>query len=153
MVQQEATHREPVWRERSDFIIGIPIDPGNTDVITEQLWARKVSESTFEICCIPFFAYDISLGDVVEVDASFEVKRVVERSGRYVFRVHVKDSISSVAADVVRSIEAQGGLVEWSSPRLFAVDADNSIKAQEIASLLQQMEEQGLLVYETGRTA
>ncbi|WP_205829056.1 DUF4265 domain-containing protein [Microbacterium sp. B19(2022)] len=153
MVQQEATHREPVWRERSDFIIGIPIDPGNTDVITEQLWARKVSESTFEICCIPFFAYDISLGDVVEVDASFEVKRVVERSGRYVFRVHVKDSISSVAADVVRSIEAQGGLVEWSSPRLFAVDADNSIKAQEIANLLQQMEEQGLLVYETGRTA
>ncbi|NJI60151.1 DUF4265 domain-containing protein [Microbacterium oxydans] len=142
-----------MWRERSDFIIGIPIDPGNTDVITEQLWARKVSESTFEICCIPFFAYDISLGDVVEVDASFEVKRVVERSGRYVFRVHVKDSISSVAADVVRSIEAQGGLVEWSSPRLFAVDADNSIKAQEIANLLQQMEEQGLLVYETGRTA
>lgn len=52
-----------------------------------------------------------------------------------------------------RSIEAQGGLVEWSSPRLFAVDADNHINAQEIANLLQQMEAQGVLVYETGRTA
>ncbi|MGW9159411.1 DUF4265 domain-containing protein [Microbacterium sp. NPDC055665] len=153
MVHQEAVHREPVWRERSDFVIGIPIAPGSTDVTTEQLWARRISESRFEICCIPFFAYDIALGDVVEVDASLTVQRVVEHSGRYVFRVHLKNSTSSGAPDVARPIEALGGLVEWSSPILFAIDADEYVMAQEIANLLQQMEARGVLVFETGRTA
>jgi hypothetical protein len=36
----------------------------------EQLWARQVGDRRFEICCIPFFVYDMALGDVVETDAN-----------------------------------------------------------------------------------
>jgi anaerobic glycerol-3-phosphate dehydrogenase len=43
-----------VWRERSDFIIGAEIEPGATGKDTEQLWARKIDESHFDLCCIPF---------------------------------------------------------------------------------------------------
>lgn len=73
---REAVHREPMWRERSNFIIATAIDSANTDISTEQLWARKVDDRHFELCCIPFFAYDLALGDVVETDSDFLVQGV-----------------------------------------------------------------------------
>lgn len=88
MSATEAVHRDPVWRERSNFIIATEVDPADTNVTTEQLWARKVDDCHFELCCIPFFAYDLALGDVVEVDADYMVRRVSTASGRYVFRVY-----------------------------------------------------------------
>lgn len=85
---REAVHDDPVWRDRSDLIIAASIDPGSTGVTTEQLWARREGDR-YEICCIPFFVYDLVLGDTVEVDADHLVTEVVERLGRFVFRVHV----------------------------------------------------------------
>lgn len=54
-VAREAIHAEPIWRERSNFIIASAIDAAEMDVATEQLWARKVDYSHFELVCIPFF--------------------------------------------------------------------------------------------------
>jgi hypothetical protein len=45
---REAVHRDPVWRDRADFIIATRIDPGETGVGTEQLWARRVGELVYE---------------------------------------------------------------------------------------------------------
>jgi hypothetical protein len=56
---KEAQHLAPVWRERADFILGAIVEDG----ISEQLWARKVDDLQFEVCCIPFWVYNISLGD------------------------------------------------------------------------------------------
>lgn len=84
---REATHPEPVWWMRSNFVIATAIDSANTDVTTEELWARKIDEGHFELCCIPFFAYDIALGDVVEADSQYMVRRVIRRPGKLVFRV------------------------------------------------------------------
>lgn len=43
------------------------------------------------MCCIPFFVYDVALGDVVatspEGDGKYIVEKVVQPSGRFVFRV------------------------------------------------------------------
>jgi hypothetical protein len=41
------------------------------------LWARQVGDRRFEICCIPFFLYDVALGDVVETDENYSLVRVV----------------------------------------------------------------------------
>lgn len=95
---REAVHQEPVWRDRSNFVIAAAV-PGGGDTETEQLWGRQIDERRFEICCIPFFVYDLALGDVVETDGDYIVERVVEPSGRYVFRVwfgesfHPRDAI------------------------------------------------------------
>lgn len=83
---RKAVHQDPVRRDRSNFIVAGPIRDGG-DIKTEQLWARRDDEGRrFEVCCIPFFAYDLALGDVVETNAGFLVERVVRQSGRYVFR-------------------------------------------------------------------
>lgn len=149
---REATHAEAVWRERSNFVIATAIESANTDITTEQLWARKIDEAHFELCCVPFFAYDIALGDVVETDSQYMVKRVVHRSGRFVFRVWFGDSFQP-RREVADQLEALGALLEWSSPNLLAVDAADEKLARTLSGWLLGQEQQGHLVYETGKTA
>lgn len=152
MVACEAVHRDPIWRDRSDFIIATEIDPGGTGIATEQLWARKVDGRRFELCCIPFFAYDLALGDLVEVDADYLVRQVTKPSGRYVFRVHFERANYGFRDGVVLGLTERGALVEWSSPSMFTIDARDGTHAQEIADYLQVEENRGRLVYEAGKS-
>lgn len=147
---REAVHQEPVWRERSDFIIAAEVPEGG-DTKTEQLWARQLGDHRFEICCIPFFVYDIALGDVVETDSSYVVQRVVEPSGRYVFRVWFGESFHP-RDEIADGLKTFGSLVEWSSRNLLAVDAIDAAHAQHVADFLAERERAGHLVYETGRS-
>lgn len=149
----EAVHRDPVWRDRANFIVATRIDPGDTGITTEQLWARKIDQRHFELCCIPFFAYDLALGDVVEVDDDYLFHRVTAASGRYVFRVHFAEVNLEFRDDVVLGLTERGALTEWSSPSMVAVDARDAAHAQEVADYLFEQEQLGHLVYETGKTA
>lgn len=153
---REAQHTEPVWRDRSDFIIAVDVSGYSSAADREQLWAKQLGENRFKLCCIPFFAYNLTLGDVVETapsgDRKYLISQVVQPSGRYVFRVwfgetsHPRDSI---AADLGKL----GALLEWSSTNLLAVDARDQQHAQEIAGYLAAAEAEGKLMFETGRTA
>lgn len=147
---REAVHQDPVWRDHSNFIIAAPISDGG-DIKTEQLWARKDDEGRFEICCIPFFVYDLALGDVVETGADYLVRRVVRPSGRYVFRVWFGESFHP-REEIADELKALGSLVEWSSRNLLAVDAADEEHAQLVADFLMEREKAGHLVYETGRS-
>lgn len=147
---REAVHQEPIWRDRSNFIIAASIRDGG-DVETEQLWARRDDEGHFEICCIPFFVYDLALGDVVETSADYLVQRVIRQSGRYVFRVWFGESFHP-RDEVAGQLKGLGSLVEWSSPNLLAVDAVDLEHAQMVADFLVQHQDAGHLAYETGRS-
>lgn len=147
-------HSDPVWRERSNFVVNARLpEPGGGKEF-EQLFARQVTEDTFEVCCIPFLLYDIALGDVVRTVAAegrkYLVDSVVHRSGHVTFRVwfggtdHPKDA-------VVDDLRRLGALVEWSSANLLAVDADGEEHAQRVADYLWSAEQAGHFVYETGR--
>jgi hypothetical protein len=149
------THLEPVWRDRADFLIMVELpDPGPPNRM-EQLWSRQLGPNRFEVCCIPFFAYDLALGDIVETSAKpdfeFIVERVLVPSGRYVFRVWFGDSFQP-RAELTAELAALGGLVEWSSPNLVAIDAADEGAAQVLADCLAGHEALGHVVYETGRT-
>jgi len=147
----EATHQAPAWCDRADFIIGTEIEPNEAGVETEQLWARRISQTEFEVCCIPFFAYDIALGDIVETTADFTVRQVSKPSGRFVFRVFFtnpdmpKDSCFD-------SLVSLGATCEWSSANLLAVDAEDEVHAQRISNYLLVESLTGSIFYETGRS-
>ena len=147
-------HPDPVWRKRSNFIIRAQLPTEYHPWRFEQLFARRLSENTFEICCIPFFMYNIALGDVVATtateDSKYLVTSVVKPSGRYVFRVWFGESLR-FARDITEKLEALGSLIEWSSVNLLAVDAIDQDHAQVVADLLAEHERLGHLVYETGR--
>lgn len=151
--EQFSTHTEPVWRERANFIINAPLPEAGR---FEQLWTKQVGENQFEICCIPFFLYGLALGDMVETapqgGRQYVLSRMLSRSGRYVFRAYFERPQYRHRDSTVQALEAVGAQVEWSSPSLLAIDADGP-SAREVADLLQDLERQERLVYETGRTA
>jgi len=151
-----ATHTEPVWREKANFIINVELAPNETSKQFEQLWARQLSDDEFEVCCIPFFVYDLALGDVVKTapkgERRYIVDRVVKPSGRYTFRVWFGKSFHP-RDEIVDEIQRLGSLVEWSSANMVAVDAVDAEHAHRVADFLWDREQKKQLIYETGRTA
>ena len=146
-------HQEPVWRERSNFIINAELSEKDLPWRSEQLYVRQVSDDRFEVCCIPFFLYDVALGDIVATspkgDRKYVVTNVVQPSGRYVFRVWLGESLQA-PDEIAEQLEALGSLVEWSSRNLLAVDAVDQEHAQLVANYLAERERAQQLIYETG---
>ena len=83
-------HLNPLSRDRADFLIHAKCGKAGEDTFWEQLWVKQLTDNQFEICCIPFFARDIAIGDVVEThsDGQFQhlIKRVIQPSGHYTQR-------------------------------------------------------------------
>jgi hypothetical protein len=148
-------HGDPVWRESSNFIINAKLPVSDSPRRFEQLFAKQIDDDRFEICCIPFFVYDIALGDVVATspsgDRKYVVKEVLQPSGRYVFRVWFGESFQP-RHEVAQALKSLGSLVEWSSTNLLAVDAVDDEHAQLVADFLSEEERLGHLLYETGRS-
>lgn len=153
--QEFVLHPDPVWRERANFIIHAELPEKDRPKRFEQLWARELDGHQFEVCCIPFFVFDVALGDVVITSPKdgrrYVVAKVIQPSGRYVFRVWFGQSFQP-RDEVVHEVEALGSLIEWSSQNLLAVDAADKLHAHLIADLLMKHEKAGHLVYETGRS-
>jgi hypothetical protein len=149
-------HLNPVWKERANFIVGAKVTNKETGDVEawEQLWSKKISDNTFEICCIPFFLYDIVLGDEVKTDSEFWIIEVSKPSGHFTFRVWFGDSTdSAIREDVLQIIKKSECSPEWYSNNLLAVDAPSEDHAKLIADFLYLKERQGLLIYETGKTS
>jgi len=149
-------HRDPVWRERSNFIINAELLEADRPRRFEQIFAKQLGEDRFEVCCIPFFLYDIALGDVVVTSAKggrkYVVDKVVEPSGRYVFRVWFGETVYP-RDEIAEKLGEFGALLEWSSVNLLAVDARDHAHAQQVADYLAAAEADGVLMFETGRSA
>lgn len=153
MQSDHAVHGDPIWRDRANYILDAVLVGEDLPKHFEQLWTRQVGENEFEICCIPFFLYNIALGDIVSSlpDGSGLVERVVRPSGRYVFRAILNDP-EAPFDDIITWIAQRGGLIEWSSRSMIAIDAVDEVAAQQLADHLADLEAQGRLVYETGRS-
>ncbi len=154
---QYITHEYPVWRKQADFIIHAKIETNDNILRLEQLWARRISgsENNFEICCIPFFLYNLSLGDKVKTDMKYGKKyvftKVVEPSGHYTFRIWFNDN--KLRSEILNELIEIGCLVERQSPtgNLIALDIHSFDGATKLAEYLLGKEQQGVLIYETGR--
>lgn len=153
--QEFVVHQDPVWRERANFIINAELAEVDRPKRFEQLWARQLTDGRFEVCCIPFFIFDLALGDVVATSPrdgrKYVVDKVIKPSGRYVFRVWFGQSFQP-RAEIADELKALGSLIEWSSRNLLAIDAADGERAQLVASFLMAREKAGHLVYETGRS-
>lgn len=150
--EYEAVHQAPVWRDRANFVFAAHLGTKDGKNEWEQLWGQKTATHRFILCCIPFFAQDIALGDEVETDVDFVLHRVVHHAGQTTFRVWFGEHDKATREALVREIEAMKPLMEWSTENLLALSLSDDAEAQSIADYLQAREEQGLLQYETGRT-
>jgi Domain of unknown function (DUF4265) len=154
--EEFVVHEAPVWRARANFIVNAELRESDRPKRFEQLWTRQFGDDEFEVCCIPFFLYDVALGDVVQTSAEGELRYVVERvikpSGRYVFRVWFGESFHP-REEIAKELGELGALLEWSSANLLAVDVEDDERAQGVADYLDAREKRGELMFETGRSA
>lgn len=151
-----AVHLSPVWRERANFILHADISEDAMARRWEQLWARRIDNRRLEMCCIPFFAYDLALGDEIEIDEDYNLERVVKPSGHYTYRVWFGDVPDEVQSDpaardeVLEMCRRLNCELEWSSRNLLAIDAKPGLE-QEVADFLHERELLKRLSYETGK--
>jgi hypothetical protein len=146
-------HPFPVWRDRSDFIIQAELEAADAPKRFEQLFARRLGESEFEIDCVPFFLYGLALADVVETapsnDMTFVVAGLKRPSGRSVFRVWFGDDPRS-REPVSEELRSLGALLEWSSSNLLAVDAADQATVDGVLRFLTDRQAAGELLFESG---
>jgi hypothetical protein len=102
----------------------------------EQLWTERTGEDLFKVCCIPSFAYDLALGDLVRADAGTDylIQSVAQRSGNGVARVAIKrredvDAIHPQLHDVLGRLEY---LCEWLEPGYVAVNLEPARSHDEL---------------------
>jgi hypothetical protein len=145
-------HKNPVWRERADHILHGRIEHEGLQEMREQLWVRKIADNRFELCCIPFFLYDLALGDEVETEKGI-IQRVIKPSGHRTFWIWFdKSSGSEVRRTIYEKVTGQGCLAEWYSPGLLAFDAESDELGNSVSALLEDETQQGLLECVPGRT-
>ena len=141
--------------------VGFKLDRDTDDyppVDWEWLWASRVSDSTFKIDNIPFFAKLISCGDIVsaqETDSGLIFKKLIEPSGHSTVRVIVfregrnDEQLGALVGNVRQSLRGMGCPTELSHiPNLIAVDIPSEVDYHSVSAFLSQKQGEGLLEYE-----
>ena len=150
------THDFPVWREKANFILAVRL--GDPDIPKEwkweQIWAKKVNENLFEICCIPFFAYGLALGYLINTktldEKQYVINEIVKKSEHITYRIWFinTDNWNTIIDDITNL----GCLVEarWEKSKLIAVDAPNFEIKEKLELYSTDLESKGIAKCEIG---
>lgn len=148
-------HEKPAWRERSTSVIRASVpNPPDGAKWYEQVWARRLDEHRYELCCIPFTTYDYALGDIVEVgpggSSKYLIRKILEPSGRAVLRVWLADASRETWDELLAMLRSRQLLFEFREPALVAIDVPSAGDLAGIEAKLREMENAGRLRYERG---
>lgn len=147
-------HLNPIWREKADYIIGASVPPlhkSSDDKPWEQLWARKINERNFELCCIPFFAYGLALGDEVVTNEDNMISKVSKKSGNTTMRIWFTDKITRRDIDgFCDFLFSYGYLHEWYSEHLLGINSSSLTTTEALIDNLKEYETVGKLYFEIG---
>lgn len=149
-----AAHANPVRRPRRSVMLRAVVADVGPGENFEQLWSKRVGDDLFEICCVPFFVYDIALGDVARADAEsgYVISSVARRSGNGVARVAVVRSEDVEAVHLrLHDLLAQAEyLCEWFAPGYVAINLEpgrsHDVLFEELDRLGDLVEVERLLI-------
>ena len=139
-----ATHTEPVWRAKTNYIVMADLTDHRLAGRREQMWTRRLPDGNFELCCLPFFTYGYSLGDVIapkDVGDNTVLGQVMIPSGRRLLRLafHAHEPQHSLIHDAVAR---SGRPAEWFNPGYVAIDIEDSMPV-EIEEVIVRFTEVG----------
>jgi Domain of unknown function (DUF4265) len=120
-----AVHNSPAWGWKSNFIFQIDLVVHDMPGRLEQFWGRRVANDLFEVCCIPFFTYGFSLGDVLKVDLERNrVIEVFESYGHQTLRICADSPSMGTQLHILLHewVASTGLLYEWYADGYLVVD-------------------------------
>ena len=139
-----------------DDLTKVHVDlPNHWATSGESMWARSLGSNRFRIDNVPFYAYGLNYGDVVEAmpeapDLKPSVLRVLERSGHQTLRVFFEESVEeSERLRLLDSLRDLGVTYERCSPRYFALDLEPGASLNQVRTSLDTWQINGLADYET----
>jgi hypothetical protein len=145
--------------ELEDCTVWVGADADSSNSIKwEGLLACRLSVARARICAVPFWAYDLHLGDEVALMDSAEgapvVTGVVADGGNYTFRVRFEDAADDDMRwhELMVDLEPFDCWFDVRSPAFLAVSAPPA-HAQAVAHYFDAREQSGVLIFETGRSA
>lgn len=126
-------------------------------VTWEGLLARRLAPDRARVCAVPFWVYDLNLGDEVTLMASAEGAQVVTGvavdAGNFTFRVVFTDGDDNDRRwhQLMVDLEAFECWFDVRATGFVALSAP-AAHAEAVAGYLQAREDLGELRFETGRT-
>jgi hypothetical protein len=145
------THSDPVWREQTNFIIRLDLSPHGAPGQYEQIWTRTDDQQLFQICCIPFFTYGISLGDTLQIDPGTGAHTIRRKSGHRTIRLaFLSDTAAHEQHDQLHdTITGKlGCLAEFHGPHYAAIDLAEDHQAPALINALTPLKNTGELTWE-----
>jgi hypothetical protein len=152
-MSQDHTNR---FRQREMVKVSTNLPPSDWHShALENLWAEPLGNDRFRLQNVPFYAFGISLDDVVSaksIGGQLIVQDVQERGGHSTYRVYLKDvTVDSEAfMRLWKPLEAIGATFEQANDRLLAVDVPDTADIYEAYALLQTGEEAGVWDFQEG---
>jgi hypothetical protein len=145
-----ATHNDPVMRDRTNYIIKVALDSHGLPGEFEQMWARTDEQGGYELCCIPFFTYGLSLGDRVAWSDTRRDAKAVSKSGHKTIRFAFQDRTvaSDRHAEFHGDLVATGCLLEFFSDGYGALDIADEAQERAVLDVLGRWFEEGALSWE-----
>ena len=121
----------------------------------ESLWVKPLGNDMYELDNVPFYAYGLNLGDVVraeQIESSLkpQVVEVHSRSGHATLRVFFPKHLQNDRqAEILDSLAPHGVTAERATRSLVALDLAPGSSMSEVRRMLDELESDGLLSYET----
>jgi hypothetical protein len=147
-----ATHESPAAGQRSNYILRLSLATDGLPGQYEQMWTRTEDEQHHELCCIPFFPYGLSLGDVLTLTGEDGAYRVESKSGHRTIRVAVRDETYAHEQheDLHRGLGRIGVLAEFRGHAngYCAIDIADEPQADAVIAMLSPLAETGVLLWE-----
>jgi hypothetical protein len=146
------TQDEPAARSRANYVLRLSLAAGGLPGRYEQVWTRTEDKVSFELCCIPFFAYGLSLGDVIRRTTDDGDYEIVSKGGHRTIRFAIQDTkFRHEGHDLLHAWVASAGcLAEFRGHMLGhgAIDIVDEHQSETVRAQLIPLAEQGLLVWE-----
>lgn len=145
--------------EDADCTIWFAVGSGaDNDVQWEGLLGRHLDDDRARVCAVPFWVYNLNLGDEVHTVRSLEEALVAVEpildSGNYTYRVFFTSEEDDDLSwrELQRDLEQFDCWFDVRTPRFTAISCSPTY-AQAVADYLMSRERDGDLHYETGRAA
>jgi hypothetical protein len=147
-----ATHDEPAARERTNYIVRLDLTADGMPGHFEQMWTRTEDKQRFELCCIPFFTYGLSLGDVITIIGEHGSYRVESKAGHRTIRFAIRDQEFAHRRheELHGALAATGALMELRGHALGygAIDIATQHQADAVIEVLRPLTENATLMWE-----
>ena len=135
--------------------IVIPLSNGWHGFSAETLWGTKIDTNFYKIDSIPFFANNISCGDIVEAhldknDKRLKYTRTVSKGSNCTYRIVFADNIKSDDREKYIKLLKEFGEIEYFKEAILFAISVHKQKVDKLFKILMQLEDDGFIDFEEG---